>query len=97
MVPARGDVAAVGTKGKTIHRVRRKWKKPRTRMRKLIALGLDWGRARESAFNGRGPWWSAGASHMNAALPTAYFRRMGLISLLDEVLWFTTLREQRSL
>jgi group II intron reverse transcriptase/maturase len=75
----------------------RKWKKPPTRMRKLIALGLDRGRARESAFNGRGPWWSAGASHMNAALPTAYFRRMGLISLLDEVLWFTTLREQRSL
>jgi len=75
----------------------RKWKKPRTRMRKLIALGLDRVRARESAFNGRGPWWSAGASHMNAALPTAYFRRMGLISLLDEVRWFTTLREQRSL
>ena len=75
----------------------RKWKKPRTRMRKLIALGLDRGRARESAFNGRGPWWNAGASHMNAALPSAYFRRMGLISLLDEVLWFTALREQRSL
>ena len=63
----------------------RKWKKPRTRMRKLIALGLDRGRARESAFNGRGPWWNAGASHMNAALPTAYFRKLGLISLLDEV------------
>jgi RNA-directed DNA polymerase len=75
----------------------RKWKKPRTRMRKLIALGLDRGRARESAFNGRGPWWSAGASHMNAALPTAYFRQRGLVSLLDEVLWFTTLRKQRSL
>jgi RNA-directed DNA polymerase len=75
----------------------RKWKKPRTRMRKLIALGLDRGRARESAFNGRGPWWNAGASHMNAALPTAYFRKLGLISLGEEVIWFTTLREQRSL
>jgi RNA-directed DNA polymerase len=75
----------------------RKWKKPRTRVRKLIALGLDRGRARESAFNGRGPWWHAGASHMNAALPTAYFRRMGLISLLEEVQWFTLLRQQRSL
>jgi RNA-directed DNA polymerase len=75
----------------------RKWKKPRTRMRKLIALGLDRGRARESAFNGRGPWWNAGASHMNTALPTCYFRKMGLISLLEEVQWFTTLREQRSL
>lgn len=75
----------------------RKWKKPRTRMRKLIALGLERGRARESAFNGRGPWWSAGASHMNAVLPTACFRRMGLISLLDEVLWFATLRKRQSL
>ena len=74
----------------------RKWKKPRTRMRKLTALGLERGRARESAFNGRGPWWNAGASHMNAALPTAYFRKLGLISLLDEVVWFTTLRQQRS-
>ena len=75
----------------------RKWKRPWTRMKRLIALGLDRERARASAFNGRGPWWNAGASHMNAALPTAYFRRMGLISLLEEVNWFTTLREQRSL
>jgi RNA-directed DNA polymerase len=75
----------------------RKWKKPRTRLRKLIALGLDRGCARESAFNGRGPWWNAGASHMNKALPTAYFRKLGLLSLLEEVNWFTTLREQRSL
>ena len=75
----------------------RKWKKPRTRLRKLTALGLDRGRARESAFNGRGPWWNAGASHLNVALPTAYFRKRGLISLLEEVLWCTTLRQQRSL
>jgi len=74
----------------------RKWKKPRTRMRKLLALGLDRGRARESAFNGRGPWWNAGASHMNAALPTASLRKLGLISLLDEVIWFATLRQQRA-
>jgi RNA-directed DNA polymerase len=75
----------------------RKWKKPRTRMRKLIALGLDRERARDSAFNGRGPWWNAGASHMNAALPTSYFRKLGLLSLLEEVNWFRTLHEQRSL
>jgi RNA-directed DNA polymerase len=74
----------------------RKWKRPRTRMRKLIALGLEREHARESAFNGHGPWWNAGASHMNAALPTAYFRRMGLIVLMDEVNWLTTLRRQRS-
>jgi RNA-directed DNA polymerase len=75
----------------------RKWKRPRTRMRKLIALGLDRERAWLGAFNGRGPWWSAGATHMNAALPTAHFRKLGLISLLEEVQWLTVLREQRSL
>ncbi len=75
----------------------RKWKKPRTRMRQLIALGLERERARESAFNGHGPWWNAGAAHLKAALPTAYFRHSGLISLLEEVQWFTLLREQRSL
>jgi RNA-directed DNA polymerase len=75
----------------------RRWKKPRTRMRKLIALGLDRERARESAFNGRGPWWNAGASHLNQALPTSHFRRLGLVSLLEEVQWCTTLREQPSL
>jgi RNA-directed DNA polymerase len=75
----------------------RKWKKPRTRMRKLTALGLDRESARFSAFNGRGPWWNAAASHMNAVLPTAHFRKLGLISLLEEVQWLTVLREQRSL
>jgi len=75
----------------------RKWKRPRTRMQRLIALGLDRERARSSAFNGRGPWWNAGASHMNAALPTSYFRKLGLIGLMDEVRWQTLLRTERSL
>jgi RNA-directed DNA polymerase len=60
----------------------RQWKRPRTRARKLRSLGLDADRARLSARNGRGPWWNAGASHMNQALPTRYFTHMGLVSLL---------------
>ncbi len=62
----------------------RQWKQPRTRARKLRQLGLDAGRARHSAQNGRGPWWNAGASHMHLAVPTSALRRMGLVSLLDE-------------
>ncbi|TLZ34618.1 MAG: maturase, partial [Gammaproteobacteria bacterium] len=31
-----------------------------------------------------GPWWNAGASHLNHALPAAYFTRLGLVSLLRE-------------
>ena len=60
----------------------RQWKRPATRERKLRQLGLDEERAWRSAVNGRGPWWNAGASHMNAALPAAYFTRMGLASLV---------------
>ena len=60
----------------------RQWKRPATRARKLRRLGLDEDRAWCSAMNGRGPWWNAGASHMNAALPRAFFTRMGLVSLV---------------
>jgi RNA-directed DNA polymerase len=62
----------------------RQWKRPRTRARKLRALGFDAERARSSSGNGSGPWWNAGASHLNQALPAAYFTRMGLVSLLYE-------------
>ncbi|HEV2441211.1 MAG TPA: hypothetical protein VGT07_01720, partial [Steroidobacteraceae bacterium] len=52
--------------------------------RKLLALGLDAERAWRSAMNGRGPWWNAGARHMNQAVPAAYFTNLGLLSLLRE-------------
>jgi RNA-directed DNA polymerase len=74
----------------------RKWKHPRTRWQRLITLGLDRERARASAFNGRGPWWNAGASHLNEALPTSYFRNLGLISLMEEVQWHALKRKLRS-
>jgi RNA-directed DNA polymerase len=62
----------------------RQWKRPRTRARELRRRGLDEARASVSAFNGRGPWWNAGASHMHAAVPIAVLRQLGLLSLLDE-------------
>ena len=62
----------------------RQWKRPRTRAKKLTALGLDPARARLSAGNGRGPWWDSGSSHMNQAVPTRALRRMGLLSFLEE-------------
>lgn len=33
----------------------------------------------------RGPWWNAGAPHMNEAYPKRYFDQLGLVSLLHEV------------
>jgi RNA-directed DNA polymerase len=62
----------------------RQWKRPRTRLQKLRQYGLDEARAAASAYNGRGPWWNAGASHMNQAFPNHRLAAIGLVSLLDE-------------
>jgi len=59
----------------------RQWKRPRTRAKRLMARGLAKDRAWKSAYNGRGPWWNAGASHMNQAFPAAFFWQLGLASL----------------
>ena len=50
----------------------------------LMRLGLSEERAWRSATNGRGPWWNAGASHLNQALPTKCFDRLQLVSLMDQ-------------
>lgn len=62
----------------------RQWKKPMTRAKKLIERGIERVRAYTSANNSRGPWWSAGASHMSAAVPTRWLTQQGLVSLIQE-------------
>ncbi len=61
----------------------RHWKKPYTRAKKLIQRGIVRETAYISAYNGRGAWWNAGASHMNFAFPAKWFAQQGLISLLS--------------
>lgn len=71
------------------HRLRcilwRQWKRPRTRAKNLMKAGLKESRAYHSAYNGRGPWWNSGASHMNAAYQKSYFDKCGLVSVLETV------------
>ena len=71
------------------HRLRcllwRQWKRTYTRAKNLMRRGLERERAWLSATNGRGPWWNAGASHMNQAYPKRFFDDRGLVSLLDEL------------
>jgi RNA-directed DNA polymerase len=71
------------------HRLRnilwRQWKRGRTRYRNLVRYGIDPDTAKKSAGNGRGPWWNAGAAHMNFAISKERFARWGLISLLSIV------------
>ena len=61
----------------------RQWKRVYTRIKRLIALGIDETRAAMSAVNGRGPWFNSGASHINQALPKKFFDNLGLVSLID--------------
>jgi len=63
----------------------RQWKRPKTRERYLVRFGLVKERAWKSSVNGRGPWWNAGAPHMNQAVPKVFFNRLGLVSVLDTV------------
>jgi RNA-directed DNA polymerase len=61
----------------------RQWKKPQTRVQKLKELGVVLRREGTGAWS-RGPWWNAGAKHMNAAVPAASLSDLGLVSLLEE-------------
>lgn len=64
----------------------RQWKRDRTRYKRLVARSLAGERARKSAFNGLGPWWNSGASHMNDAFRKKYFDGLGLVNLLETLL-----------
>jgi RNA-directed DNA polymerase len=63
----------------------RQWKRTFTRAKNLMQRGLDEVRAWTSATNGRGPWWNAGAPHMNQAFPKRTFDHAGLMSLVDQL------------
>ena len=60
----------------------RQFKRPWKRFQMLMKQGLSEERAARSAFNQKGPWFNAGASHMNQAFPKRYFDQFGLISTL---------------
>jgi RNA-directed DNA polymerase len=66
----------------------RQWKRPWKRFQMLVKLGLTEKRAVRSAFNQRSPWFNAGASHMNQALPKRYFDQFGLICMLQRLRTF---------
>jgi RNA-directed DNA polymerase len=61
------------------------WRTPKTRYRKLVALGLEAERARKATATGLGAWWNAGASHMHAAVNNRVLAAWGLLSLLDQL------------
>src|SRR5712692_5015478 len=59
----------------------RQWKTPRRRRAALIALGVS-GQLRNMAGSGRGPWHLARSKALSVGLSNAYFKSLGLPSLI---------------
>src|SRR5262252_8025678 len=63
----------------------RQWKTPRRRRAALLELGVLPRLASNTAGSGLGPWYLAKAKALSVGLSNAYFKSLGLPSLLEEV------------
>ena len=62
----------------------RQWKTPRRRRAALLALGVRPRLASNTASSGRGPWYLAKSKALSVGLSNAYFKSLGLPTLIDE-------------
>src|SRR5881275_1534116 len=62
----------------------RRWKTPRRRRAALLKLGVSPRLARNTASSGRGPWHLARTKALTVGLSNAYFKSLGLPTLVDE-------------
>jgi RNA-directed DNA polymerase len=61
----------------------RQWRTPRRRRAALLALGVHPRLATNTAGSGRGPWYLARAKALSVGLSNAYFKSLGLPTLID--------------
>jgi RNA-directed DNA polymerase len=61
----------------------RQWKTPRRRRVALLSLGIRPRLANKTAGSGRGPWYVARAKALSVGLSNAYFKSLGLPTLID--------------
>src|SRR6202790_3036305 len=61
----------------------RQWKTPRRRKAALLELGVSERLASNTAGSGRGPWYLARSRALSVGLSNAYFRSLGLPSLVE--------------
>lgn len=62
----------------------RQWKTPKTRLKKLLKMGMPYHVAKATAYNNAGPWRASGLPGLQAVYPNKVLKQMGLRSLLDE-------------
>lgn len=63
----------------------RQWKKPKTRIKKLIALGIKEHTARKHAYSSKGPWRMARTYCMHKGLSNSVIESMGYIPMMTLV------------
>jgi RNA-directed DNA polymerase len=63
----------------------RQWKEPRTRYKRLRALGLKEDSARNAAYSGKGPWRMARSQGMHRTLSNRVIESMGYIPMVNIV------------
>ena len=61
----------------------RQWKRPRTRYKRLIALGLKEDTARKTAYSSKGPWRMARTYGMHKAMSNRVIEAMGYIPMTN--------------
>jgi RNA-directed DNA polymerase len=61
----------------------KRWKKPRTQQRNLVALGVPPSWAREATGSGKGTWRLSASPPVQQALSNAYWRSQGLMSITE--------------
>jgi RNA-directed DNA polymerase len=61
-----------------------RWKTPRRRRAALLALGVRPRLASNTASSGRGPWYLTKSKALSVGLSNAYFKSLGLPTLIDE-------------
>jgi RNA-directed DNA polymerase len=62
----------------------RQWKTARRRRAALLNLGVRGALASHTAGSGRGPWYLARSKALSVGLSNAYFKSLGLPSLIEE-------------
>jgi RNA-directed DNA polymerase len=62
----------------------RQWKTPRRRRAALLELGVRPRLASNTAGSGLGPWYLARAKALSVGLSNAYFKSLGLLSLIED-------------
>ena len=71
----------------------RQWRKPRTKVRNLMKLGVHVQAAVACGITSKGPWRSAKTLGINQALSNERLKKAGLVSLRDGCIKFTMLNE----